>query len=837
MEERHEIIEFPKDLHMKVFLHKIGSVSRHWHRSLELLFVIEGHANVRMDENAYAVSKGDIILINSNSIHELYSKDGTVLITMQLKPELFKFGKYTHENLEFICNSSEDPHPERYDNIRWAISQMVINNINKHSGTDYMNYGICFYLLSELVSFYQSDNIEPSLARYKHAERLSEILNYVETHYAEDFKLSDLAASLHLSVPYLSSFFSRYMGVKFTQYYTDIKLKHALEDLISTDHTLDQIAVNNGFQEVHSFIRSFKAKYHMTPNIYRKKVLNFQLFPNNDETPNYLELEPSNYLSYLLKYQDNNALSSSTSFARKSTASQISVPNVNCGKVRRRLVHTFKNVMSVGRAKDLLNHDIRHMLQDIQSTIGYKYIKFHGILSDDMMVCMRSSDGSLHFHYQLVDSALEFLLSIGLKPIVQLSFMPTELARDPDKTVFANPFNTSPPKDMSEWNLLIGDFTQHLISYFGRNEVTTWLFCVWCEPDTPVKMFGFGDFELFCEFYRNTYETVKSVCKDIPFGSPGFFHLRRWGEPAFLSNFIRYTLANNCRPDFLNIHYYSDIFSNEVGQPLILRASSSQLPKDTDDFANFITYIHKLFKNLGVGELPVYMTEWNLTFSHRNLINDTCFKSCYILKNLLENYDRLESFGYWSLTDLIEENPLPDNKHVFHGGLGIYTMNGARKNVFYAFDFANRLGNELLAQGEGYFVTRHNGRIQIITYHYVHYGDIFASGDAIGITDTERYTPFDMSRKLALSIPLSGLVDGPYIAKEFFVNRNRGSAFDLWVDSGGMPLSSSDQKLLRNSCAPGLHFELLECRNGNLTYSPTLEPLEIRFAEIYPENG
>ena len=838
MEERHEIIKFPQDLQMKVFIHKIGNVVRHWHRSFELLLVLEGQAHVKMDETPFVLSVGDVILINSNSAHELYSPDGAVLIALQLKPELFRFTESSPEDLEFNCNSSSDPEPGRYHGIRWAIARMVVHNINRQPGVDYLNYGICYYLMAELVTRFRSEKDRLYHNRRKHAKRLSDILAYVELHYAEDFNLSDLADSLQLSEQYLSTYFNKHMGVKFKQYYTDVKLNHALQDLTSTYHTLEHIAADNGFREVHAFIRCFKNKFGVTPNAYRKEFFNQKSVPAADQGPDYLAVEPSNYLQNLLKYLPDGQPVPALSAAPAVFTKKVPVPAVNVKDAQRRLTHNFKNTMAVGRARDLLNHDIRGMLRDIQSAIGYQYIKFHGILSDDMEVCRRLRDGTLQFHYRMVDSALDFLLSVGLKPIVQLSFMPTALASDPGKTVFYHPFNTSPPKDMSEWNRLIADFTGHLISRYGRDKVTSWPFCVWCEPETSIKMFGFGDHALFCEFYKNTYDTVKSVCPDIRFGSPAFLYMRRHGEPVFLTEFIRYTLSHDCRPDFMNIHYYSDILP-PLGaiETNISIAPSSQFPKETDDFALFITAVRELFEAMGVGGLPVYLTEWNLTLSHRNLISDTCFKSCYILKNLLENYDRLDSFGYWSLTDLLEENPLPDSGHTFHGGLGIYTMNGARKSVFYAFEFANRLGGELLAQGDGYFITRKGGNIQIITYNYVHYGDLFAAGDAIGVTPTNRYAPFDMSRRVAFSIPLSGLNDGRYVVKEHFVNREHGSAFDLWVKMGAMPLSTADSEVYRHACVPGLHAERLACENGRLTYSPTLEPLEIRFAELSPENG
>lgn len=837
MENRQEIIKFPQDLQMKVFMHKLGIVPRHWHRGLELLFVLEGEAQVSVDGQAFALALEDVILINSGSIHELRSKDGALLIVLQLGSELFKFSEDTLDDMEFKCNSSVDPNSERYDGIRKAIARLAANSTSKDPGAGYLKCGICNYLLAELVTYFRSHYKNRSLTRRNYTKRMSEILDYMERHYKEDLSLKDMAKSQNLSSTYFSDFFRRYTGVKFTQYNIDVKLNHALQDLVGTSHTIERIAADNGFPEVHAFIRTFKAKFGMTPNVYRKRNLSQQLSPDKNQDTDNLTVNPSNYANLLLKYlPDDQAIHTMALSAAAGRVEQVQAPIVNVGKIQRRLTHNFKNTIGVGRARDLLNSDIRKMLQDIQNTVGYKYIKFHGILSDDMMVCTRLPDGTLQFRYHMVDLALEFLLSIGLKPMIQLSFMPTALASVLNKTVFYNSFNTSPPKDMSEWSELIADFTRHLIARFGRDEVVSWPFCVWCGPETPTSMFGFGDLPLFCEFYRNTYDTVKSVCPDIRFGSPAFFYTRWNGDPSFLTDFIRYTLLHDCRPDFMNIIYYSDIIPQKTIALDVSNAENSQLPKTSDDFASYITTVRSLFETMGVGSLPVYLTEWNLTISQRNLISDTCFKSCYIMKNLLENYDRLDSFGYWSLTDLIEETSLPSSRD-FHGGLGIYTMNGVRKNVFYAFDFANRLGDELLTQGDGYFVTRKGKHIQIITYHYAHYNDVFAAGDSNGVTTVSRYAPFDTSCRVNFSIPLSGIADGRYVVKEYFVNREYGSAFDLWVKMGAMPLSAADSEIYSRTCFPGYHSEYLNSENGCLTYSPTLEPLEIRFAEILPENG
>lgn len=825
LEERHEIVKFSPNIPIKIFMHKIGFVSRHWHQSIELLMILDGNVNIRINEQSFDLSCEDIIVINSNDIHELRS-EGAVMIALQIDLARFDSLGDDLENMVFQCNSAARPDDPSFNSLRYAIATMIRENAHNARGTEYKNYAISYYLISELIAHFQSTDKTDAQNQKKYMARLTRMVSYIQENYAENFTLSDLAAAENLSVPYLSNFFDKYMGVKFSQYYTTVKLDHAVFDLQNTDASIEEIAVRNGFTESHAFVRAFKKKYGMLPSAWRREKKNDNgstaLAPNL----NYLKIEPSNYLHLLTKYISSNSgffTTPATEYIDKYSVEAIDVRNPV-----QTLKHTFKTFTTVGRAKELLNRDIQKMLADQQKTIGFTYIKFHGILSDDMMVVSRTADQKLHFHYTLVDMALDFLMSIKLKPMIQFSFMPRELASDRRKQIFFSAVNTSPPKSLDEWGMLIEDFTKHLLERYGEDEVTSWLFTVWNEPVTPVTMFGFDNVSDFYHLYKRTFDSVKQVHSGLCFGTPSLLYLENLGNDQWIRDFIAWTRKNQCFPEFINLHYYSDILPNS--QHYAGAAPASTFPRRTDDFSLWIGSIRKILSECGAGHLPFYLTEWNFTLSHRNLINDTCFKSCYIMKNLLKNYDRLDSFGYWSLTDLLEENALPDT--LFHGGLGMYTMNGLRKNVFYAYDFANMLGDGLLANGDGYFVTRKKDSYQIITYNYVHYGDLFAAGELYDITETHRYSAFDMSRKLQPEITLTGLPAGTYEIREYFVNRDYGSAYDIWVKMGGVPLDPHDTDLLRGLCVPGYHKELRLVEKEQMTYAPVLEPLEIRFTEI-----
>lgn len=625
LDERHEIIEFGPHIPLKIFIHKLGSVSKHWHSSLELLMVLEGNISITVDGETWQLKDEDVILINSNSIHEIHSENGAVMIAVQIKLSLFNQFQTDLTSIVFDCNSATTPDFKRYANIRFAIASLIQANSYHSDGTDYMNYSLSYYLVSQLLENFKSNASETLQKQQKYMERLTRIINFINEHYAENFSLSDLAAMENLSVPYLSQFFDKYMGVKFIQYYTGIKLEHAVSDLISTKDSIETIAMRNGFTESHAFIRAFKKQYQMLPSAFRKQQAQNPTLTAHANDINYLLLEPSNYLQALTKYLSTNDLSAHS--MPSAVHKELVVSDIPVTETLTPLRHTFKTFTSVGRAAELLDRNIQEMLIDLQKNVGFRYIKFHGILSDDMMVVSRIGQ-ELRFTYTLVDQVLDFLLSIQLKPLIQLSFMPKELAENPDKTVCYCPFITSPPADMKEWNFLIEDFTRHLIERYGLDEVKQWPFTVWNEPVTSKKMFGFGDDALFFRFYKHTYDTVKSVCQDIQFGSPSMLYIENLGNADWIYRFVGWCQENNCLPDFMNIHYYADIILPTSGDDFFLnKATASCFPQITDDFSLFIGGVKKIFKTLGLQDKPVYMTEWNFTMSHRNLISDIQFQN------------------------------------------------------------------------------------------------------------------------------------------------------------------------------------------------------------------
>ena len=356
MEARHEIIPFDHNNPVRLYMHKLGDVTRHWHESLELLFVLAGEVTVLAGDSRTTLHQDDMLLINSNVIHELHSDD-CVMIAVQVKLSKFDLPPDLLQSLYFNCNSTSTSEKERFHTIKQIIASMLQANAGGE-GSLFHNRALAYRLLSELVQNFKAEKPAAEANTRKHLERLNNILRFIGDHYREQLTLNQLAEQEHLSAPYLSSFFEKYMGVNFSTYYTNLRLERAVQDLLYTDIPVEQIAISNGFSDPRAFVRAFKKRYNSIPSAYRKN--SSALTPSNRDTLqsiNYLDFKPENYLHILSQYRPDSDLSTVLSPATKQVREQAIEP-IDCAASGIPLAHKWRTFIGVGRAKELLLADV-----------------------------------------------------------------------------------------------------------------------------------------------------------------------------------------------------------------------------------------------------------------------------------------------------------------------------------------------------------------------------------------------------------------------------------------------------------------------------------------------
>lgn len=833
MKDPHEIIDYNPKMPMKLFYQRIGHSPRHWHRSLEILFVLSGEMDILIENKNYHLIEDDIILINPNQLHETHSRD-CVLIAFQLRLSMFQLDWLTPETIAFDCNSSTHPDKQIFHPLKVLLAKLVQINSVPEKLNELVNFSYAYQLIHELTLNFRSETMPVSIRSQKNLDRLRSILTFIEEHYTDDLSLKSLSDLEFLTPTYLSHFFQDNMGMPLTSYITRFRLDKSMQDLLYTDLSLDEVALRNGFPNARSYSKYFMKEYKKLPSQYRKENAGPYAALSPLDTPksiNYLTLDKFDFFDKLAVYlkdtpsRDTNA---------DSNGVIQSLGNISMSEITVTLKHTFKCFCSVGRAKELLYESIRDMLRTLQREIGFQYIKFHGIFDDELGVFRLNDNGEPVINYFYLDQVFDFILSLGLKPLVQLSFMPRALAKNPNRTLFHYPFIISEPNNEEHWVTLISSLTKHFITRYGTSEVYSWIFTFWNETMNCLP-FDFQNVDTFLHLYEITYHAVKEVDPGLVFSSTSYENLHISSDHYI--QFLQYAKANHCEPDAYLFHFYPTAFADNKHlarmslEEFNRRHTDGRLLLDTNPEA-FDQCLEEIRQVLSEEKgKPVYITEWNLTPSHREWLNDTCFSSAYILRNILVNYDKVDSFCHWSLTDWLEE--LPFSEELFHGGMGFFTRNGIKKPTYYAYYFLSKLEQHLVTRGDGFFVTRGAHRYVILLYHYVHFSDLYAQGIMFHTTFTQRYHTFDYAVNKTIHFTLSDIENGSYLITERIVNRHSGSVFDKWLEMGAVELKTQEEvDSLRQLSQPMLYKKLLQTSNHCLPYSATLEPLEIRLVEI-----
>lgn len=835
MNINHELVNFKTSSPLQFSVLAIENLERYWHQSIELLYVLSGNAQVYCRNTQYNLREDDIILINMFDVHSVSGNKCEVLSlkidVSALDPEISHFSQK-----RFNCNSSIETDKTKFTPLKKLIALIVKANINPGDSIDLLNKSYIYELLYILTAYFNVEDNANSKDVNKNFERIKNIVIYINEHYKEKISLNSLAETFFLSTPYISKIFKEFIGISFSDYLTEIRLSHAVKDLANPNSKIEYISEKNGFSNTRSFVAAFKNKYNYLPSKHRKKE-NDEYTTNRrsiTESINYFALNHNTSFNRLVNYLPKNNITSGTN---KSNSEIYEIESIDTSTKGVQLKHTFKTLIGIGKAKNILISENQHMLKEIQNDIGFKYIRFHGLLDDEMMFYSENEDGNPELCFTYIDLVIDFLLSINMKPFMELSFMPKDLALDPSRTMFFIPSVISLPKSMDKWNYAIENLIKHFISRYGLNEVESWPFFLWNEPDLT-KMFGFENRYDFFDFYKETYNTIKKVSSLISFGSSPVFSYTLAGSNDWIDTFMDYCKLNDCLPDFINMHFYPIDLSGQdpttISKEVHTKMRKSLVYMESENaLKQSIHRVKNRIKTNNWNTDKIYLIGWNSSISHDELLNDTVYKSAYIAKNILENYDTLESFGYWQVSDFTEEVKIKNQ--LYHGGQGLFTYNRIKKSHYYIFQMLSKLGDKLINKGDRFFITTDGTNIQIILYNYEHYSKLYASGEIFDLTFTNRYTPFSKQSSLKVVIPLKKLSENKYQITETIINKKYGSSFDKWLELGGLPLENlQDIEYLKSASLPRIQKKRVSPENSILTITAELEPLEVRLIEIKP---
>jgi xylan 1,4-beta-xylosidase len=248
--------------------------------------------------------------------------------------------------------------------------------------------------------------------------------------------------------------------------------------------------------------------------------------------------------------------------------------------------------------------------------------------------------------------------------VVELSFMPRALARDPTATVFEYGAIISPPKDWNRWRRLIGALAKHLVDRYGVDEVADWGFEVWNEPN--LEVFWTAGRSEFFRLYDEAAAAIKGVDARLKVGGPAT------AAAGWVGDFAAHVLRSGAPADFLATHTYGNL-------PLDVAATAM---------------------DVGLEPRPVWWTEWGVSPRHFAPVNDSVLGGPFVLHGMFSAMDRAEHLAYWVVSDHFEELGRPPK--LLHGGFGLLTVGNLRKARYWALRMLEMLGpDRLLVEVKG----------------------------------------------------------------------------------------------------------------------------------------
>jgi xylan 1,4-beta-xylosidase len=344
--------------------------------------------------------------------------------------------------------------------------------------------------------------------------------------------------------------------------------------------------------------------------------------------------------------------------------------------------HFWEKMFGSGRAILTLRESYRNDLRDVKKITGFEYVRFHAIFHDEVGIYDEDAQGHPLYNFSYVDQIYDGLLDNGVRPFIELSFMPKKLAAD--KNAF-HPFwykqNVSPPKDWDKWDDLITQFTKHLVDRYGIDEVSQWYFEVWNEPNLDFWA-GEPRQATYWQLYDHTARSIKQVSPRLHVGGPAT------AQAAWADAFIRHCAENKVPVDFVSSHAYGNDKSEDVF------GTQEAIPRD-QMLCRAVKKVHDRISASPMPGLPLFWTEFNASYMFEPEVTDSAYMGPWLADTIRQCDGLANMMSYWTFSDVFEEQGVV--KQPFYGGFGLIATGGIPKPAYNAFHLLHQLGDERLA--------------------------------------------------------------------------------------------------------------------------------------------
>ena len=497
--------------------------------------------------------------------------------------------------------------------------------------------------------------------------------------------------------------------------------------------------------------------------------------------------------------------------------------------------------VGTGRMGLALQQEYQDQLKLVQEEIGFRYIRGHGLFCDDMAIYHEyeeNGETKVEYNYTYLDMVMDSYRKVGLKPFLELGFMPGKLASG-TQTIFYWKGNTTPPKDYDKWCDMVQALLRHLMIRYGREEVLTWPIEVWNEPNLP----GFwekADMEEYFKLFKRSFLAIKEVDPALRVGGPAICGVM---DELWISKFMDFCRAEKLAVDFVTRHHYTSEFPKHQGHYGYIKLMDPEA-----GFANLQTTRDIIDSYPEYKGLEIHITEFNTSYIPNAPIHDTNENAAFLAHQLSRLGDVNESYSYWTFGDIFEEQGVPYTP--FHGGFGLVANGCIPKPTFWTFAFYKELqkaGSKCVHRDENSVVMeKPDGSYHGVLWNHRMCGlatatqtnqngaETAATQTSGGPSAKEETTQTGGPIELTLSLPLQAEASLLYKV----VDEETCNPLKLWHDMGEPAnLTEEQKKLLRMGAMPAVksgRVEAATAKTGQTSGTATDTAPQMQGTDTHP---
>ncbi len=774
------------------FLFNVDHNGTFYNESISFLCVIQGNVRIEYGDFSGEFKTGDVFLMKKFGKCRLECTE-KVLCLAVFFDYMFFTGEFADDFELLECNSALHP-----DACIGEIFSALVRLAVTHTMDPETNRFLICHQIYQVFHLLKANCLTGKEAAYgfgkmsrKQAAKLKQFVSWMKANYMSPITLSDAADYMNYTPQYLSNFIKKQLGETFNTYLSRLRLDAACNYLKFRDLPAEQVGFLCGFANTSSFRKTFQDRYLTAPEQYRAHY--------RDRSKNSLTgIDSFTDLSYVRDCLVN-------SIRIGNSASPTAIENPECLDVTcdvnnaAPLRATWQELINLGTARNFELPTFRAHLSMMQKELHFRYGRVSNIVS--MVYTYYKNGRNYVFNFSRVFDIIDFILGLGLKPLFDLGDKSPDIYLPNGKITMGDPAVLD-----RVYNEMIPELLRACVNHYGYEEVSSWKFELWMRYSS----YDLSEVEapaVYFHRFRRVYTAVKSIVPEALVGAPGY---NTFTPLEHLDHILRYMYAQGTRPDFITVYIYSfktpPILTGCHDTPILL-------DEDPDFFSSRISRIREILNRNHMNSIPLYVTEYSTYISFGNRFNDSMYQASFILKQCLDNWNKVDAMGYFLVTDYANE--YPGNNEFLFGGNGIISRMGIKKPGYHAFAFLSMLGNNLIAQGKHYIVTSSdNDRYQIIIYNYAHFIPHFCRYPEQ--YDIENYpeTAMENVRPFLLDLYLTGLSAGNYKIIRYLANPEHGSIFHEWRKlDRSLVLNEPELNHLRNSCLPAMAITLQQIRD------------------------